>query len=172
MKNKIISQRSALDAALTYLSRRALTRYELISRLERKGYSEAEIIETIERVEGWGYINDRNVALSFAQTKLASYSQKRVNQELLRRGIAPELVKEVLQDLYEPERELDQCTNLAKKMWSEESRRWDKTYQYKKTYAYIPREVFLKQKIGQKLMIKGYPQQVIRQALEESSGWN
>ncbi|AHF06650.1 regulatory protein RecX [Desulfitobacterium metallireducens DSM 15288] len=172
MKNKVNDLKSALDSALTYLSRRALTYYELETRLEKKGYSETEIAEAMVRVKGWGYVNDRALAVSFAQTKLVSYSLKRVKQELIKRGIAVELIDEVLEEIYEPEQELTQCIDLAKKMWSEEGRRWESSYQYKKTYMHIPREPFLKQKIGQKLMQKGYPQEIIRQALYESSRWN
>ncbi|HVJ50512.1 regulatory protein RecX [Desulfitobacterium sp.] len=164
--------KSALDTALTYLSRRALTHYELKLRLEKKEYSETEIQEAMERVEGWGYVNDQVLALSFAQTKLVSSSRKRVKQELLRRGVAPLLVEEALEQVFEPAQELSQCLDLAKKMWTQEGKRWETSYQYKKTYAHFPRELFLKQKIGQKLAQKGYPLEVISRVLEKSSSWN
>lgn len=172
MKTKITERKSALDTALSYLSRRALTYYELQSRLGKKGYYEAEIEETLKRVKGWGYVNDKALALSFAQVKLVNFSRSRVKQDLLKRGIVAELVDEVLGGLYQPEQELSQCVALARKMWSEEAKRWENSYQYKKTYMYIPRELFLKQKVGQKLMQKGYQQEVIRQALEDSLRWD
>lgn len=172
MKNKVNDTRSALDTALTFLSRRALTYHELLTKLEGKGYSEEEIAEALERVKGWGYVNDRELARSFAQAKLINYSRKRVKQDLLKRGIVSELIEEVLQDLYLPEQEISQCVDLARKMWTEESRRWEKSYQYKKSYANVPRELFLKQKIGQKLMIKGYSQELIRNVLDNGSGWD
>lgn len=158
--------KSALDTALTYLSRRALTHYELEIRLEKKGYSKAERQEAMERVESWGYVDDRALAFSFAQARLMSSSQKRVKQELLRRGIAPLLVEEVLEDVFEPEQELSQCINYAKKMWTQEERRWETSYQFKKSYVHISRENFIKQKIGQKLVQKGYSLEVIYQAFD------
>lgn len=172
MRNKDTDKKSALDTALTYLSRRALSHYELQTKLEQKGYSEAEIAETLERVEGWGYVNDGALARSYAQTKLLTYSRKRVKQDLLRRGVGPELIEEVLEDIYVPEQEISQCVDLAQKMWIDESKRWEKSYQYKKTYAHVSRELFLKQKIGQKLMLKGYSQEAIRKVLGEASRWD
>lgn len=163
--------KSALDTALTCLGRRALTHEELRIKLETKGYSEAEIKEAMERVEGWGYVNDRALALSFAQAKLVNSSRKRVKQELLKRGISSPLIEEVLEHVFVPDQELAQCVDLAKKMWSQEGKRWETSYQYKKTYAHVPRELFLKQKVGQKLAQKGYPLDVIRQVLEESPRW-
>ena len=164
--------KSALDTALTCLSKRALTHYELKIRLEKKGYSEEEISEAMERVEGWGYINDQAYALSFSQTKLSSWSRKRVQQELLRRGVNSIIINDVLDQVFQAEQELSQCINLAQKMWIQEGKRWETSYQFKKTYAKIPRNLFLKQKIGQKLAQKGYSLNVIQQALEEAPRWD
>lgn len=164
--------KSALDTALTFLSKRALTHYELKMRLEKKGYSEDEISEAMERVEGWGYINDQAYALSFSQSKLLVWSRKRVQQELLRRGINSSIIEDVLDQVFKVEQELSQCLNLAQKMWAQEAKRWETSYQFKKTYAKIPRELFLKQKIGQKLAQKGYPLNVIHQVLEEALRWD
>lgn len=172
MKNKDRDQKRAIDTALSYLSRRSLTYYELQSRLEKKGYSETEIDETMKKVKGWGYVNDKALALSFAQFKLESFSRNRVKQDLLKRGIDAELVDEVLEGLYESDQELTQCIALTQKMWAEESKRWENSYQYKKSYMHITREFFLKQKISQKLMQKGYPQEIIIQTINESSRWN
>ncbi|WP_425802306.1 regulatory protein RecX [Desulfitobacterium sp. Sab5] len=164
--------KSALDTALIFLSKRALTHYELKMRLEKKGYAEDEISEAMERVEGWGYINDQAYALFFSQSKLSIWSRKRVQQELLRRGINSSIIEDVLDQVFKAEQELFQCLNLAQKMWSQEAQRWETSYQFKKTYAKIPRELFLKQKIGQKLAQKGYPLYVIHQVLEEASRWD
>lgn len=159
--------KSALDTALTFLSRRSLTRYELQIRLEKKEYSEEEISEAMRRVEGWGYINDRALALSFSQSKLMTYSRRRVRQELLKRGIPSTIIEEVLEQVFLPKQEFEQCADLANKLWSLEAKRWENSYQYKKTYAKIPRTLFLNQKVGQKLVQKGYPMEVIRRVLED-----
>lgn len=164
--------KSALDTALTYLSKRALTHDELKIRLEKKGFSDEEISEAMERVEEWGYINDQAYALSFSQSKLSSWSRKRVQQELLKRGVNPIIIEDVLDQVFQAEQELCQCRNLAERMWSQEVKRWETSYQFKKTYAKIPRDLFLKQKIGQKLAQKGYPLNVIHQVLEESPRWD
>lgn len=164
--------KSALDTALTCLSKRALTYFELKIRLEKKGYSEEEINEAMERVEGWGYINDQAYALSFSQSKLSSWSRKRVQQELLRRGVSLIVIEDVLDQVFQTEQELSQCRNLAQKMWIQQVKRWETSYQFKKTYAKLPRDLFLKQKIGQKLAQKGYPLNVIQQALEDTPRWD
>lgn len=159
--------RTALDVALSYLSRRLLTRVEITQRLERKGYPSSDIEDALKRLIGWGYLNDYEYALSYARSKQSSYSKKRIEVELKRRGIDEELIDSALQTTYPSEQEESLCQNEARKIWSDESRRWENSYQYRKSYAKLSREVFLRQKVGQKLLQKGYSLDLIYRILGE-----
>jgi regulatory protein len=159
--------KTALDVALSYLSRRLLTRIEMVQRLERKGYSPTDIENALERLTEWGYLNDHEYALSYTRSKQANYSKKRIEAELKSKGIAEEIVDAALQTSYLPEQEELLCQKEARKLWADESRRWENSYQYKKSYARISREVFLRQKVGQKLLQKGYSLELIYRILGE-----
>ncbi|WP_041219413.1 regulatory protein RecX [Desulfitobacterium dichloroeliminans] len=158
--------KGALDTALTYLSRRILSRYELVQRLTKKGFSEQEINSALERLLEWGYINDQEYARAYCLSKQANHSKKRISYDLKGRGIQEHIVEHVFEENYQPEQEIELCFKHAQKIWTEESRRWESSYQHKKSYEKIPREVFLKLKVGQKLMQKGYPQDMVQLIIE------
>lgn len=159
--------KGALDTALTLLSRRILSRYELVQRLEKKGFSEKEIEAALERLIEWGYINDQEYAQAYCLSKRMNYSRKKISYELKGRGIEEDLIEQALSENYLSGQEAELCLKHAQKFLTEESRRWENSYQYKKSYSKVPRELFLKQKVGQKLMQKGYPLEMVSQALEE-----
>jgi len=159
--------KDALNTALTYLSRRALTRFQLVQRLEKKGFNEEEIQECLTRLLEWGYLNDQEYARSYCLNKKTSYSKKRISYELKVRGIDRSIIEEILADSYPSEQEKELCRKYAQGLWAEETRRWEKTDQKKK--GKIPKEYYLKHKVGQKLMQKGYPQEMIAQIVEELS---
>lgn len=159
--------RTVLDAALSYLSRRLLTRTEMIQRLERKGYPTTDIENTLERLTEWGYLNDHEYALSYIRSRQSSYTKKRIEAELKRKGIDEELIDTALRTSYSQEQEETLCQKEAQKIWSDESRRWENSYQYKKSYARLSREIFLRQKVGQKLLQKGYSLELIYRILGE-----
>ncbi|MGE4273133.1 MAG: regulatory protein RecX [Desulfitobacterium sp.] len=161
--------KGALETALTYLSRRILSRYELVQRLTRKGFSEQEIDSALERLLEWGYINDQEYARVYCRSKQTNHSKKKISCDLKGRGIQEHIVEQVFQENYQPEQEKELCLKHAQKIWAEESRRWENSYQHKKSYEKIPREVFLKLKVGQKLMQKGYPQEMVQQIIERVS---
>jgi regulatory protein len=162
--------KTALDVALAYLSKRLLTRFEMLQRLEMKGFSSEEVEGTLKRLVEWGYLNDREYALSYSRTKQVSYSKKRIEVELKRRGIEEELIEEVLEETYRPIQELALCRQQAQKLWLDESRRWESSYQFKKSYAKIPRTIFLRQRVGQKLLQKGYSLEIITNIIDEITG--
>ena len=162
--------KTALDAALSYLSRRAMARSELEQRLLQKRYSSDDVDNALCRLSEWGYLNDREYSHSYIRAKQMNYSKKRIEVELKRRGIEDRLIEETLEETYLPNQEKELCRRQAQKIWTEEFRRWESSYQHKKSYAKIPRDTFLRQKVGQKLLQKGYPLDLIYQVIEEIIG--
>lgn len=158
--------KGALDVALTYLSRRMLTRCELSQRLARKGFPSHEIEAAIERLLEWGYLSDQEYARAYCLSKQTNYSKKKINYDLKGRGIEEAVIEQALGETYLPGQEAELCRKHAQRLWGEESRRWESTYRHKKSYEKIPRELMLRQKVGQKLMQKGYPQEMVFEILE------
>ncbi|MCP3960307.1 MAG: regulatory protein RecX [bacterium] len=97
MRQRIPCGRKALDL----LSRRSHFEKELRVKLAKRGYEEAEVAETLERLRGQGLLDDRQTARSFVRGRLARAPQGRykLRAELAKRGVASEIVTETLDDL-------------------------------------------------------------------------
>lgn len=158
-------RKSAREVALDCLSRRALTHYELENRLKEKGYESSEINEVLEKMAKLGYLNDQELALTVAQSRLRRYSQRRVLQDLQNRGLAPQVVEHALESSYSCDAEYQQCLTLAKRWWVQEGTRWDQRIHKETTKKALPRELSLQQKVARKLIQRGYPSDMVRNAL-------
>ena len=155
------------EVAVDCLSRRALTLYELETRLTEKGFENTEIHETLERLEELGYLNDQELALTVSQNRLKRYSRRRVLQDLQNRGLAPQMIEQALECNYSSHEEFQQCLALAKQWWIRESKRWEQRIHAEKTKRSVPRELWLQQKVGQKLVGRGYPSDMVHNVLSQ-----
>ncbi|TGE35214.1 regulatory protein RecX [Desulfosporosinus fructosivorans] len=159
--------KSAREVALDCLSRRALTHYELETRLKGKGYESSEVNEVLEKMEKLGYLNDQELALTVAQNRLKRYSQRRVLQDLQNRGLAPQVVEHALESSYSSDAEFQQCVTLARRWCAQEGTRWDQRIRYQETTKKaLPRELSLQQKVARKLIQRGYTSDMVRNVLQ------
>jgi len=160
-------RKNVREVAVDCLSRRALTRYELETRLREKGFEDTEIHETMERLEELGYLNDQELALTVSQNRLKRYSRRRVLQDLQNRGLAPQLIEQALECNYSSHDEFQQCLDLAKQWWVREGKRWEDRIHAEKSKRSLPRELWLQQKVGQKLVGRGYPSDMVQNVLTQ-----
>ena len=98
----------ACDHALLLLSQRAHSRKELCDKLIRKGESPEAAEAAIEWLTEHGYLDDA----AFAKTVARHYSRKgygaqRIRAELSRRGLARELWDEAMEQIAEPDEQID-----------------------------------------------------------------
>ena len=97
-------RRSATDLALRALSFRDRTAAELDARLSEQGIPAAEREEALQALARAGYLDDRRVAYARAASLAERGSgDALIRADLARRGIAPALVEEAVDEL-EPER--------------------------------------------------------------------
>ena len=157
--------KSAREVALDCLSRRALTHYELETRLKEKGYESSEVNEVLEKMKEFGYLNDQELALTVSQNRLKRYSRRRVLQDLQNRGLVSQVIEQALKATYSSEEEFQQCLTLAKRWWVQEGKRWEQRIQEKPSKRSVPRELWLQQKVAQKLVQRGYPSSMVRNVL-------
>ncbi|SPF50755.1 Regulatory protein RecX [Candidatus Desulfosporosinus infrequens] len=157
--------KSAQEVAVDCLSRRALTHYELETRLHEKGYESMEVNEVLEKMEKLGYLNDQELALTVSQNRLRRYSRRRVCQDLQKRGIVPQIIEQALGLTYSSEAEFQQCVTLAERWWVEEGKRWEQRILVKHAKRSVPRELWLRQKVAQKLVQRGYPSDLVSNVL-------
>jgi len=152
---------------LDCLSRRALTYYELETRLKEKGYESSEVQAVLERLLEWGYLNDQEQALMYSQSRLKRYSRRRVQQDMKNRGLEPELIEQALGATYSSKDEFQQCVTLAERWYVQENKRWEHKYAAEITKRTISRELWVRQKIAQKLVQRGYPSEMVRSVLSQ-----
>ena len=157
--------KSAREVAVNCLSRRALTHYELETRLKEKGYESSEVNEVLEKMEKLGYLNDQELALTVSQNRLKRYSRRRVLQDLQNRGLVPQVIEQALGSTYSSDDEFQQCLTLAKRWWVQEGKRWDQRIHQDRTKKFLPRELSLQQKVARKLLQRGYPSDMVRNVL-------
>jgi regulatory protein len=88
----------ALDLAYKALNRRDRTVGELRVHLEGKLVEPAAIDGAIAELERGGFLNDARFAQRLAEDKrtLEQWGSERIERELLRRGVAPDLVETTL----------------------------------------------------------------------------
>lgn len=88
-------------AAFFYLGRNALTEHQLREKLQRKEYSPEIIDKTLEYMLELGYINDRDYAERYTKdaVNFKKHGMMRIKLDLRRKGIDPDLIDEVLEEL-------------------------------------------------------------------------
>ena len=141
----------AKDMSLNYLGYRMRTRKQLCDYLEKKGFDIAVIEEAANKMEEYSFIDDKEYAKSWVQSKKTSQpaGRRKIAFELRNKGISQEISEEALTTLSEEE-ELKQAIKLAEKYHTK----------YKNLAA---REQ--KAKIGQALQRRGFGWDIVSQAL-------
>ncbi len=89
---------SAFERAVGYLSLSPRSRREIEKYLTDKSYSREVAQAAIERLELYHYIDDRLYAESFVKSKSKKYGEFRLKSELKKRGIAQEIIDDLLDD--------------------------------------------------------------------------
>ncbi len=89
---------SCYGKAIDLLSRRSHFERELERKLSQRSYDEAEIAETLDRLRTENLVDDAKTAREFIRGKLARapIGQMKLRSDLMRRGVAREIVDEAL----------------------------------------------------------------------------
>lgn len=103
------------EKALSLLARKPQSRKELERKLGEWETSEQEAQAICDRLEELGYLNDASYAAMVARHYSAKgYGERKLRDELYRRGISRELWDEALEQSYDPAQAIDDF--LAKKL--------------------------------------------------------
>ena len=101
----------AFDKAAGYLASRPHTEEELKKYLAGKGFTAAVVDRALEKMAGYGYIDDAEFVRAYIESHRAKYGVKRMALELARKGVDRALVDEALDALDQSE----DATNTARK---------------------------------------------------------
>ena len=93
---------SAYVDGLKMLARRELSESQIRQRLARKGYSESDIDEAVERLRGERAIDDARVAAAIARTEtsIRRRGKLRVRMQIERAGIGTDLAKRAVDEVF------------------------------------------------------------------------
>lgn len=102
-----MTTRNVMDWALKALSRQAVSREKLREKLIKAGFQEDEIIDCLKRLDGWGYLNDRQFVIDRIEgLKKKFKSRNYILDNLRQSGLAVELIEELLAQYYPEELEI------------------------------------------------------------------
>lgn len=141
----------AKQAAFRYLSYRPRTVHELKTALARKGYDNETAERVIKELKALGFLNDLEYAKAWVDERKRhkGHGKKRLQQELLKKGIASSIVDEVLIDMDEDEqRQL--AISIAERRYSRiKSEPWPK----------------IERRLGNYLVRQGYSMSIVYEVL-------
>ncbi len=91
----------AVSTAMRALDQRMHTSRELQTRLKRKGFEPETIDAALERLAGFGYLNDERFAELWIENRLAHRprGKRMLEEELRQKGIDRQIVQETMADL-------------------------------------------------------------------------
>lgn len=106
----------ALNYALKLLEYRARSTYEIKDRLLRKGYGQETIDFVVAKLKDLGFLDDITFTKNLINDRIhnKNYGKKRIQTELISRGICAELIEEELNELYK-EDEVKRASSLAQR---------------------------------------------------------
>ncbi|QXE86135.1 recombination regulator RecX [Geomonas nitrogeniifigens] len=110
---------SAFDCSLRVLTLRDHSEGELRKKLSGKGYEEGEIEASVARMKELGYLDDLRFARSFASSALRNGKGvgPRLKLELSRRGVAGNIVSQVLDEMALEYSEAELLTQLMQRRY-------------------------------------------------------
>ena len=143
---KVLLKRAKLRC-MNLLKSRDYTEAELLRKLHTGGYPKQIAQAAVEYVRGYGYVGDTYYARKYIETYMSGRSYRRIEQELMRKGIAPDTIREVYSELMETEEdpEPEQIRKLlVKKGYSDASLTKEEKI---KIYAFLVRKGYSTEKI-------------------------
>ncbi len=143
MKNE---KELCLDQALRILDKRMQTKVQLEQKLKNKGFATEIVSSVLLECESRQYLNDYEYVRAFIadRSKFKPMGSWRLKQELLDKGVADDVIKEILEIYLPAEVELTLLEELFQKKWGA-----DESYRRKpkKLINFLMRRGFSKNQI-------------------------
>ncbi len=104
-EKKELTFEQAKEKALRLLEFRSHSERELADKLQRNGAKEEDIEKILEFCRNYGFVNDRNYAMTKARDlkNLKKYGKRRIKSELYSKGIPAEYIEEAVSELEDDE---------------------------------------------------------------------
>lgn len=145
----------AKNIAMNFVSYRQRTTVEVESKLQSLNYEPRVIQKVIEFLCHFGYLNDEKFALAYVKEKMQfkKMSFRRIQQELLRKGIKKEILEVIQQQIEWLNAEKENARHLATKKYQ--------------TLGYGTQDVEKERKIINYLLQKGFEYSLVKEVVKE-----
>ncbi|HOP74090.1 MAG TPA: regulatory protein RecX [Bacillota bacterium] len=111
-----MTEQRVLDAALKLLAKQDYSRAELCRRLLKAGFEESEIIQSLERLRSWGYLDDCKYGIARVESLKAKLkSRNYIRMVLANSGLDADLIENIIKDYYPLEDEIQVIISLLRK---------------------------------------------------------
>ncbi|MDD2971925.1 MAG: regulatory protein RecX [Lachnospiraceae bacterium] len=144
---KVLPKRAKLRS-LNLLKDREYTEKQLRDKLRQGFYPDEIIQEAVDYVKSYRYIDDRRYAQQYITYQLSYRSRKRIEQDLMKKGIQKDIIKEFFEQIESDEMKENEI-QLIKKLVEKRHFDWETaTSQEKmKLYGFLYRKGFTSENI-------------------------
>ncbi len=131
----------ARRAALDYIAHQARTEGEVRRKLRTKGFAEGAVEEAVARMRELGYLDDAAYTRAYVRGRLAGrgHGPQRLRADLRRRGVAPKVIDEALDELVEPDDLRETALRHGRRRWLRLAREADPQRKRKKLADFLAR---------------------------------
>ena len=150
---------SAYDTALRFLTPKARTVREVETKLDEGNYSEGEIMQTIERLQDAGLLDDEKYCRDFIESRLATkpVSKYRLREQLRGHFVPEDIIEAELASLPD-DTEFNNAVEVASKYLRQFDAIEDETEKLRRVYT--------------RLQTRGYSHETIMKALRAAAEQN
>lgn len=96
--DEVLTKRAKLRA-MYLLQKMDRTQRELERKLQESGYPPIAVQRALDYVESFHYIDDKRYATMYVQSQKTKKGKARIKMELMRKGVSPEVIAEVLEEI-------------------------------------------------------------------------
>jgi regulatory protein len=120
MRNSELTDKTltrAKNTAYRFLSYRPRSRAEIETKLRDKEFDEATVAAVLVDLARLGFVNDEQFARAWARgrIRLRGFGRRRIDQELRSKGVAPEIIRESLAEIFGETSETETAMHVAEK---------------------------------------------------------
>lgn len=111
-----MAEQRVMDVALKLLAKQAFSRSQLSRKLIKAGFEEPEIMQCLERLSGWGYLDDSKYGITrVEELKAKLKSPNYIRMVLGESGMDADLIESILREYYPMETEIQVIDSLLQK---------------------------------------------------------
>ncbi|MCM1089112.1 MAG: recombination regulator RecX [Muribaculaceae bacterium] len=150
---EILPKRARLRC-MNLLKSRDYTRKQLADKLRQGGYPGAIIEDALAYVESYGYVDDERYVREFIEYHMQLKSRKRIENDLMKKGIDRKLIGRIFEELQENGTEIDETAMISKILLKKNYKGETATDEEKrKMYGFLYRKGFHTDRINQALLL-------------------